>query len=296
MRLITRGDMDGLTCYVLISEMEDIVDVLFAHPKDMQNGNWDVREGDIIANLPYHPNCSMWFDHHTSEVHRLTSGTHIKGKHGEAPSAAQLVYEFYNSPVLKKYERLVDETNKMDSAMVDIDDVLDPAGYTLLFYTIDPRTGFGTYKDYFKKLATWIKTLALEDILEIPEVKERCERVVREQDEFLEVLKQYSRVDGNVIVTDLRGLKDLPAGNRFLVYTLFPDTNVSVRIFDGKAGEFTVAALGHNIFNKTCNTDLGLLLAEYGGGGHAGAGTVQFPITEADAGIAEIIERLKANG
>jgi hypothetical protein len=296
MRLITRGDMDGLTCYVLLSEMEDIEDVVFVHPKDMQDGKWDVGPGDIIANLPYHKNCSMWFDHHVSELRRLPEDKTIKGKFGEAASAAQLIYEYYDDPKLKKFERLVEETNKMDSAQLDVDDVLNPMGYSLLFYTIDPRTGLGAYKEYFMKLGGWIKTKSLEEILEIPEVKKRTDRVLKEQDRFLEILKAHSRLDGNVIITDLRGQKDLPAGNRFLIYTLYPHGNVSVRIFDGREGQFVAVAVAHNIFNKTCNSNIGQLLSHYGGGGHVGAGTVQFPTEEADEHIGEIIGRLKSNG
>lgn len=296
MRIITRGDLDGLTCAVLIKEMEDVSDVVFVHPRELQDGKVEVKEGDIIANLPYDPRCEMWFDHHVSEEQRVKPPDSLPGAHGEAPSAARLIYDYYDDPKLAKFERLVEETDRMDSAHLNVDDVVDPKGYVLLFYTIDPRTGLGQFQDYFNRLVDLIRTQPVDDVLEDPEVKERSQRILAEQELFGQFLQKHSRLDGNVVVTDIRNEKDQPKGNRFLIYTLFPDCNVSLRIFDGKGGQNVVGAIGHNIFNRTCKTNVGELCAEYGGGGHVGAGTVQFSHDEADAKLAEIIEKMKAAG
>lgn len=295
MRIITRGDFDGLAAAVLVSAMEEVSGIAFAHPKDMQEGKVEVREDDIILNLPYHPNCAMWFDHHLSQEEVAKTSGKFKGRFRVAPSAARVVYEYYNSDRLKRFDHLVAETDRVDSAQLEPEDVSRPTGWVLISYTIDPRSGFGRYQDYFNNMVKWIQEYSLEEILEIPEVKEKCAQFLAEQEKFGALLKKHSRLDGNVIITDLRELDRTPIGNRFLIYTLFPDGNISFRIFKGRNNDL-VAALGHNIFNRTCKTDVGILLGEYSGGGHKGAGTVQFPIEVADEKFREIIEKLKRKG
>lgn len=295
-RLITRGDSDGLVCAVLLSTVEKINKILFVHPKDMQDGKVDVGPADIIANLPFNPNCGIWFDHHISEEERVSVKAEFKGSYGLAPSAARLIYNYYNHPKLKRFEALVAETDKMDSAQLRIEDVIAPKGYMLLFFTIDPRTGLGRFQEYFLKLVEYLKIFTIEEILEKPEVKERVEKMLAEQEAFQDLLLKYTRLEENVIFTDLRGLEEVPAGNRFLIYTLFPEGNVSVRVFHGKDRKNVVVAVAHSIFNRTSRTNIGHLLGEYGGGGHRGAGTVQFPIDEAEFKTEEIIQRLKQDG
>ncbi len=295
MRLLTRGDLDGLTCAVLIREMETVDEIVFVHPREMQDGKADVRAGDIIANLPYDPRCSMWFDHHVSEEQRVRPPAGLKGRFADAPSAARLVFDYYYDDArLQRFSRLVEETDRMDSAHLNVDDVVDPKDYVLLFYTIDPRTGLGRYEDYFRRLVDLIREKPVDAVLDDPEVKERSRRILEQQEAFASYLKQHSRLDSNVAITDTRGLKDVPLGNRFLIYTIHPECNVSLRIFDGKGGKNVVGAIGHNIFNRTCKVNVGALCADYGGGGHFGAGTVQFPPAEAEARIAEIVKRLQS--
>jgi hypothetical protein len=303
MRLITRADWDGLVCAVLLSSVEHIQAIQFAFPKDIQDGKVNVPENSVIANLPYHPNCAVWFDHHISEEELgapMAAFTGIKGKFGLALSAARLIYEYYGgdgNEKLAKYKPLVEATDRVDSAQLTMEDVTDPSGYVLLAYTIDPRSGL---KDielqmYFIMMIDWLKNKTAEEILDIPEVKMMVDRLRDDDQAFREALLQHSRLEGNVVITDFRGVA-VPAGNRFIVYTLFPQANVSARLFDGKDGTFSTISLGHSIFNRTCKTNVGKLLAEYGGGGHKGAGTAQFPKAEADAKFQEIIERLKAAG
>ncbi len=295
MRVITRGDFDGLTATVLVALMEEISEIAFAHPRDMQEGKTNVTSDDIIINLPYHPNCAMWFDHHLSQKETEKKAGNYKGKFRIAPSAARVVYEYYDHPDLKRFEYLVHETDRVDSAQLEVEDISNPMGWVLISYTVDPRSGFSNFRDYFNKLANWIRNHTLEEILEIPEVKEKCRLFLSEQENFRDLLKKHSHLDGNVIMTDFRDLDKTPIGNRFLIYTLFPEGNVSFRIFKGREGDL-VAALGHNIFNRTCKTHVGILLDEYGGGGHKGAGTLQVPEEKADKTFKEIIEKLKRKG
>jgi hypothetical protein len=296
MRLITRTDLDGLTCAVFITIMEKISEVVFAEPKAMQDGKVPVNDHDIIANLPYNPKCALWFDHHTSQMIH-SENENYKGKFAVAPSCARVVYDFYQHPdELKPFQELLVETDRVDSAQLTMEDVLDPKGWVLVSYTLDPRSGLAEFEDYFQRMIGWIQVHPVGKILELPDVKSKVDKYLADQERFKEALLKHSRQDGNVIVTDQRGVKDFPAGNRFLIYTLFPTANISARLFRGKEEGITVCAVGHSIFNRTSKTDVGALMAEYGGGGHKGAGTCQLKNAEADAKVAEIVERMKKAG
>ena len=302
MRLITRADWDGLVCAVLLSSVEHVEAIQFAYPKDVQDGKVNVPPNSVIANLPYHPNCEMWFDHHSSEEllgAPMAAFTGIKGRFGPAPSAARLIYDYYGGDIkFGRFKELLEATDRVDSAQLTLDDVLNPQGYVLLAYTLDPRSGL---KDlelqmYFMLMIDWLRRKSLDEILNIPEVRMMTDSLRANDQAFREALLKHSYVDGNVVVTDFRGAPEVPPGNRFLVYTLFPDANVSARLWDGKDGTISTISLGHSIFNRTCQTNVGQLLAEYGGGGHRGAGTAQFPKEEAEEKFREIIQRLKEGG
>jgi hypothetical protein len=292
MRLVTRGDADGLCCAIFLKLKEQIDSIEFVHPKDMQDGKVTITKNDIIANLPYHPDCGMWFDHHaTSEENAKTK--EFQGHFRLAPSCARVIFEYYKDPQLGKFDKLLEETDRIDSANLSVEDVTNPQGYMLVFYTLDPRSGLGPFKDYFLKLMDWLTTKNVMEILMIPEVRERCKRLLMDQQKFIEAMKATSRLDGNVIITDLRSAGPVPSGNRFLIFTLFPLGNVQARIFNGRAGEFIVVALGKSIFNRTCEIDLGALCGEFGGGGHSGAATCQLPLDQAEEAVQKIITRLK---
>ena len=297
MRLVTRADWDGLVSAVLLTTVEQIEAIQFAYPKDIQDGKVNVLENSIVVNLPYHPNAALWFDHHASEedlAAPMAAFTAIKGKFGLAPSAARLIYEYYGGDArLAKFTDLLAATDKVDSAQLTQEDVLNPSGFILLAYTVDPRSGLRgqDLEDYFLLLVDWLKTKSVDEILALPEVKRLTERLKADDHRFREALLKHSRVAGNLVITDLRGMA-VPAGNRYLIYTLFPQVNLSVRLYDGQPG-YSSIAVGHSLFNRTSTVNVGKLLAEYGGGGHVGAGTAQFPAAEADAKFNEIIARLK---
>lgn len=296
MRLITRTDLDGLTCAVFITVMEKIDEVLFAEPKAMQDGKVKVTDHDIIANLPYHPNCALWFDHHTSQMIH-SENENYKGKFAVAPSCARVIYDFYEQPdELRPFQHLLEETDRVDSAQLTMNDVMDPKGWVLVSYTLDPRSGLEAFEDYFQRMIGWIQVHTVEDILQISDVKEKVDKYRADEGRFKDALVAHSRQDGNVIITDQLKVEKFPSGNRFLIYTLFPEANVSVRLFRGREPGIVVCAIGHSIFNRTCKTSVGDLCASYGGGGHKGAGTCQFPEGEAEAKVSEIIEKLKKAG
>jgi hypothetical protein len=298
MRLVTRGDLDGLTCAVIITSCESIDEIELVHPQDITDRRLAITEDDILANLPYQTGCGKWFDHHLLTESNQRPPESFDGRYGLAPSAARVVYEYYldGHPAIGSFEQLLQETDRLDSAQLTLDDVLDPKGFILLGYTLDPRTGLGAFRDYFTKLLGWLKEKPVEEILKQPEVEERVRRI-REQDQaFREVTLRRSRMDGNVVITDLRDEGSLPVGNRFLVYTLFPQANISVRLHWGPSRAHVAAAVGHSIFNRTSRTNVGELMAHYGGGGHKGAGTCLLPADQADALAAEMVESMKRDG
>jgi nanoRNase/pAp phosphatase (c-di-AMP/oligoRNAs hydrolase) len=243
----------------------------------------------------------MWFDHHLLTDSNEKPPEHFKGRYRVAPSAAHLVYEYYleqspDDPDLLRLERLVDETDRLDAALLTPDDVEQPRDHILLGYTIDSRTGLGDFDEYFRKLIEWLKTMPIREVLAQPEVRARIDRIRNDQVEFKSLLTRNSFQLHNVVVTDLREVDRLPAGNRFLVYSLFPEANVSLRVHWGPRHNSVIAAVGHSIFNRTCNTSVGELMSRYGGGGHRGAGTCVLPLDKAADAIDEILFELQANG
>lgn len=295
MRIVTRGDMDGLTSSVLLTMAENVREIHFAHPKDLQDGLFNATKDDIIVNLPYAKGCGLWFDHHISEEDKTKAMGNFNGRFEMAPSAARVIYNHYKKPEFDKLKDLLEATDRIDSAQLTMEDVTNPTGWILLAYTIDPRSGLGPgFQKYFRWLVEFIKEVPLEKILENREVKKHCDRVLTEQAKFKELLKKHSRQDANVIITDLRNANpsEMSVGNRFIVFTLFPKANVEARIFKGKPGT-TVVAVGHSIFNRTCKVNVGKMLRDFGGGGHGGAGTCQLKNETAEEDIAKVIAKLK---
>jgi hypothetical protein len=298
MNIVTRGDFDGLVSSVLLTEVEDIRKIRFVHPKDVQDGLVEADENDIVVNVPYIEGCGLWFDHHISEEGKVPEIGEFKGRFEMAPSAARVIYNYYapeHSQKLDAVKDLLEAADKLDSAQLEMEDVTNPSGWVLLGLTIDPRSGLGPeFRQYFRWLVEYVKEVPMAKVLDHPEVKKRTERVLTEHRLFKEILLEHAHVEDNVIVVDFRGMKEKPVGNRFLVYTMFPEANVEMRLFDGHEGQ-VVVAVGHSIFNRTCNVNVGGLLQEYGGGGHSGAGTAQLRPEQAETQIKEILERLKAN-
>ncbi|MFQ5791435.1 MAG: exopolyphosphatase [Acidobacteriota bacterium] len=295
MRLVTRGNLDGLTCAVLTTEAEPIDSIELTHPQEITDGRFALREGDIIANLPFQQGCAKWFDHHAATRAYSKPPVDFEGKSGLAPSCARLVYDYYlpQNPDLQRFDELIRETDRFDSADLSLEDITQPKGYILLGFTLDPRSGLGEFREYFLGLVDAVKKQTVGELLESHPVKERVERISREREAFLEVMAAHSRQVGNVIFTDLREAEKVPAGNRFLIYTLFPEANVSFRVSWGPQKKFVVATVGHSIFNRSCPVHVGSLMAHYGGGGHLGAGATPLSLEYADRLIDEILAELQ---
>jgi len=302
MRLVTRSDFDGLICAVLLKQVETIDSIQFVHPKDLQDGKFDVTEDDILTNVPYVPGCGLWFDHHATEVERVVGKINFQGGDCRvAPSAARVVYDYYGGASrFPGIEEMMREVDKADSAQFSADDILHPEGWPLLSFLMDARTGLGRYRDYrisnyqlMYDLIDACRTMTIEEILALPDVQERVARYFEQDTLFRRMLADHSWTEGNVVVTDLRDAEPIPCGNRFLVYASYPEANTSIWIVSGFQGANCVFACGHSILNKTSHTHIGALMRRFAGGGHEAAGTCQVPHDEAEATLHELIAAMR---
>lgn len=301
MRLITRSDFDGLACGALLLEAGVIDSWKFAHPKDLQDGLVPVTEDDCLANVPFVEGCGLWFDHHSSEYERLQLAGKYKGESRIAPSCARIIYEYYGGKQrFPQYDDLMVAVDKVDSGNLTIDEIQNPKGWILVGFLMDPRTGLGRWREFtisnyqlMEKLMHACRTMSTEEILDLPDVKERIV-VYKEQDEkFREMVKAHTVTYGNLIVSDLRGVNPIYSGNRFLIYSMYPEQNISAWIVNGKGGVGCSAAVGYSILNKTCTIDVGSLMLKYGGGGHKKVGTCQFSNETMEEGLPKLLEELK---
>ena len=293
MRIVTRPDFDGIVCAVLLYEAMDIRQpVKWVEPNALQRGLVEIRKGDIIANLPYDDRCSLWFDHHyTNRIYRS-----FQGVFKIAPSAAGIIFDHFKDSYKRDYSDLVTATDKIDAADLSRDEVLHPErhGYVMLSMTV--INGGERDELFWNKLVDLLRSNDIQAVLEEPEVKERCRRAIEENKKYSTYLKKYTRVDKHVSITDFRQLDKIPAGNRFLVYSLFPDAFVNMRIrFEKADREMTAVSIGHSIFNRQCNVNAGLLLTDFGGGGHRGAASARFRSSKADTYLPRILDVLQKN-
>lgn len=305
-RLITRSDMDGLVCGVLLKELGLIDEVTFAHPKDMQDGLIDVGTSDITTNLPYVPGVYMAFDHHSSEVSRVSEKPENHVIDAQAPSAARVVYNYFGGA--ERFPDIGDDmmaaVDKADAAQFSKEDILNPDGWELLSFLMDARTGLGRFRDFnISNYQLMMKLIdhcrnhdTIEDILQLSDVKERVDLYFEHQIKFREQIERCAMVEKNLVVLDLRKEDTIWAGNRFMIYALFPQVNISLHVLWGKNKQNTVFAIGKSILNRTSKTNVGALCLSYGGGGHNAAGTCQVDNLSAEELLTEITDKINADG
>ncbi|MDN3578250.1 exopolyphosphatase [Chitinimonas viridis] len=303
-RLITRSDFDGLVCAVLLKELDLIDDILFVHPKDMQDGKVAVTDRDISTNLPFVPGIHLAFDHHLSETLRNEKrDNHIIIP--SAPSAARVVYEYYGGKKAfpRVREDMMEAVDKGDSADFTADEILSPEGWVLLNYLMDARTGLGRFRDFrvsnyqlMMDLIDYCRTHGIEDILTLPDVRERVELYFDHEPRAKEQILRCTTVHGNLAVFDLRNEETIYATNRFMIYALFPETNISIHVMWGREKLNTVFAIGKSILDRSSVTNVGELCLKYGGGGHGAAGTCQVENDQAVAVLAELVGKINADG
>lgn len=303
-RLVTRSDFDGLVCAVLLNELNLINEIKFAHPKDMQDGKVDITENDITTNLPYVAAAHLVIDHHLSETLRNSSADNyvIDPK---APSAARVVYNHFGGQ--KVFPKISDEmmtaVDKADSAQYSLQEVLHPSGWVLLNYLMDARTGLGRFKEFrisnyqlMLDLIRYCRNHSIDEILALPDVQERVDLYRQHEELAKEQIRRCSRVYGNLVVLNLLHEEVIHPTNRFMIYALFPDCNISIHQLWGVNRQNTVFAVGKSIINRSSRTNVGALMLQYGGGGHEAAGTCQVPNDQAEDVRDELVARIRGHG
>ena len=303
-RLVTRSDFDGLVCAVLLREIDLIDDIKFVHPKDMQDGMIDITARDITTNLPYVAGAHLVFDHHESETVRNVNRAPNHVIDANAPSAARVVYDYYGGK--SRFPRISDEmmaaVDKADAAQFNRDEILHPRDWVLLNYLMDPRTGLGRFREFrvsnyqlMMDLIAYCADHTIAQILALRDVKERVDLYFDHEAKAKEQLRRCTRQYGNLVVLDLRKEDPIYACNRFMLYALYPDANISIHVLWGLKKQNTVFATGKSILDRSSKTNVGELMLEYGGGGHQAAGTCQVDNDSAERVLRELIERVTAD-
>jgi len=291
MRVVTRPDFDGVVCAVLLMDALKIgPPVRWVQPSDMQHRRVDIQTGDVIANLPFNEGCSLWFDHHYSNQPK----TPVDGVFKIAPSAAGIVYEYYREDLDRDYTELVRQTDRIDSADLTLDEILHPENYPYVLLSMTITNHGPSEERYWDHLVTLLRTRSPARVMDDPEVKRRCRRVVDTNIVYEKALRAKTTLVDHVSITDFRDLEPAPNGNRFLVYSLFPDCTVNVKIvFD----EDNLASIkvGHSILNRGCEVNVGKMLSAFEGGGHPGAGACRFAMEKAPDYLKRIVHILRKN-
>lgn len=304
-RLVTRSDFDGLVCAVLLNELQLIDDILFVHPKDMQDGKIAITNRDITTNLPYVEGVHLAFDHHLSETIRNVNKKNNHIIDPNAKSAARVVYDHFGGAKTfpARWNTMMEEVDKADAAQFSVEEILEPKGWVLLNYLMDPRTGLGRFRNFrisnynlMMDLIDYCKDHDIDDIMKMPDVVERVELYHDQTERFKEQVKRCSSVHKNLIILNLKGEDVIYAGNRFMIYALFPQCNISMHVLWGLKQQNTVFAIGKSIIDRSSKTKIGELCLKYGGGGHDNAGTCQIENERADAVMKELIEKINADG
>jgi len=305
-RLVTRSDFDGLVCAVLLKELKLIDDIKFVHPKDMQDGIIDITDNDITTNLPYVPGCFLAFDHHLSEMSR--SGNNTQENHiidPKAPSAARVVYDYYGGKDVfpAAWDEMMEAVDKADAAQFSKDEILNPEGWVLLNYLMDSRTGLGRFREFrisnyqlMMELIDYCRNHTIEEIIALPDVQERVDLYFEQAEKFKKQVTECATVYDNLVLLDLRDQDIIYAGNRFMIYALFPQCNISIHQMWGFQKQNTVFAVGKSILDRSSQTNVGELCLQFGGGGHMAAGTCQVDNDTCHEAREALISKITADG
>lgn len=295
LRIVTRPDFDGIVCAVLLRDAENIQsDIHWVEPNEIQSGTAKILKGDILANLPYDKNCTFWFDHHISNKPNHS----FEGAFEVAPSAARVIYQYYQAmgKLDNRYDELLYHTDIIDAALLNKEQVRFPENYPYILLSMTIKNQNFEDIKYWNHLVDLLKDTPIDDILAVPTVDQRCREVIRENETWEKELRDHTRVENKISITDFRSLEQVPNGNRFLTYSIFPESIASVKIrYGSKTKETVQLSIGQSIFNRQCNVNIGKLLSRYGGGGHAGAGGCTMDSDTADDQLSEILAVLFQN-
>lgn len=306
MRLITRIDFDGLVCAVFLVEKGIVDDYKFVHPREIQEGKVEINSNDVLANVPYNLNCGLWFDHHSSETERLEiKELNYKGDSRSALSAAQVIWDYYGGEKTfgKHFLPILEAVNKADSADLTLFEILDAEDWILLSFIMDPGTGLWRFDDFqidhqqfMLEMINYCRTMTIDEILRISDVEERAERYYEQQIHYKNMLIRCTRIERNVVVTNLLSEDTIYCGNRFIVFASHPDQNIEIRLTWDATKQNVIFGCGHSILKRTSRTNVGQLMYKYGGGGHEQVGSCSVPAEKWESVFEEIIEKLQKDG
>ncbi|TQS44717.1 exopolyphosphatase [Cryptosporangium phraense] len=301
-RLVTRSDFDGLVCAVLLRSLDLVDEIVFVHPKPVQDGLLEITDRDILTNPPYSPRAHLVFDHHHSEALRVGTSASNYVLRPDAPSAARVVYDYFGGAA--RFPKISDEMMRAvdagDSGAYDITEILYPQGWTLLNFLMDSRTGLGRFRHFrisnyqlmMRLISLCAESPSAADILAQPDVAERVEVYRKQANAFTDQLRRVGRMVDDVVVVDFRGEQVIHAGNRFMVYALFPHARISIHVLPGRGGLNTVLAVGKSILDRSSPTDIGAVMLRHGGGGHRNAGSCQTDNEHADDVLARVVREV----
>ncbi|MBU2515442.1 exopolyphosphatase [bacterium] len=306
MRLLTRDDFDGLVCATLLTEKGVVDEFKFVHPREVQNNLIEVTANDVLANVPFAKGCGLWFDHHSSEEERFEiQNLEYQGDSREAPSAAQVIWDYYGGVKTfgDHFLPLLEAVNKYDSADLTLDEILHAEEWIMLAFIIDPRTGLSESTDFtidnerfVRDMIQYCRTKTVQEILEIPDVNERAQRYNEQQILFKDMLRRCTETERNVVVTNLLNEETVYCGNRFIVFASHPDQNIEIRLGWDKEKKNVNISCGHSILNRTSKTNVGKLMYKYGGGGHEKVGSCRVPVEQWKQVVQEILEKMQEDG
>jgi nanoRNase/pAp phosphatase (c-di-AMP/oligoRNAs hydrolase) len=300
-RLVTRSDFDGLVCAALLKELGLLEEILFVHPKDVQDGKVELTAGDVTTNLPYCPEVALAFDHHSSEQQRVVEAADNRVMVADADSAARVVYDHFGGAARfpRVSAEMMEAVDRADAARLSLHEILDPQGWILLSFLMDPRTGLGRFREFrisnyqlMLQLIDSCLELPIEEILASPDVAERVALYRWHADAAVEQIRRCSTLHGRVVVLDLRNEEVIHPTNRFLVYAVHKQCRVSIHVLWGLRRQNTVFAVGRSILDRSSRVDIGALMLAHGGGGHEAAGTCQIDNDRAEAVLAELVETI----
>lgn len=303
-RLVTRADFDGVVSGTLLLELDMIDDIVFAEPKEVQDGDFEVTSRDILTNLPYVSGAHMCLDHHASEVERVGANDNLV-MNPDAPSAARVVYDHFGGaetfPLIST--EMLYAVDKADSAQYSEEEILAPDPWTLLNFVLDPRTGLDRFADFdisheqfMKDMMVYCRHHPVDEILKIPDVEERLHLYTKHEELFERQLNKCSTVHDNLVVFDLRKEEDLFAGNRFMIYAIFPQCNISLQVIPEIEPGKSLLAVGKSLLDRSSKTNVGSLMLKYGGGGHKQVGTCRIENDKVDQVIEELVQQITADG
>jgi nanoRNase/pAp phosphatase (c-di-AMP/oligoRNAs hydrolase) len=216
-----------------------------------------------------------------------------------------VVYDYYGGaerfPTISA--EMMDAVDKADAAQFSEHEILDPQGWILMSFLMDPRTGLGRFREFrisnyqlMMKLIDDCTELSVAEIVRSPDVAERVALYNDHTERAVEQIRRCSVVHEKLVVLDLRDEEVIHPTNRFMIYALYPAASVSIHVLWGLKQQNTVFATGKSILDRSSRTNVGELMLARGGGGHDAAGTCQVANEDAERVLGELVASITADG